>query len=184
MARPRKYIRVGNREITGVSRHSDGRYYIIDASGKRVYFRDRSAAIVAYRALRGGPMSEEEVAQVQAATAASRIRASGTPSPGAAPAAESHRIVGGRCGGLGVSPSMRRPVFLPQRPRNGLDPGPSIWYPDGCQPRESGQVTCGFGVLRPVRQTRHPDGHLVQRNRERSATWLTSHVARRGNPLP
>ena len=48
MARPRKYVIADGHEVTGVSRHHDGRYHVI-IGGKRVYFRELKQARVAYR---------------------------------------------------------------------------------------------------------------------------------------
>ena len=39
-ARPRKHYHNGNAKIVGVSRLKDGRFYIIDGTGKRRYLRD------------------------------------------------------------------------------------------------------------------------------------------------
>ena len=119
MARPRKYIRVGNREIVGVSRKADyGRLYFIDRSGRRAYYPTVEAARAAYRALHEGPLSEEDVAQVQAATAAryklARDRLEAGQEPSRVPA-------------LGTAARIKHRIIVCQ--------GPS---PDGV-PRELGQ---------------------------------------------
>jgi hypothetical protein len=61
MARPRVFVQVGRREIAGVSRRSDGRFYIIDpATSKRRHFRDVLEAKAAYDAAQARPRNDWE----------------------------------------------------------------------------------------------------------------------------
>jgi len=56
IARPRKYIQIEGQTIDGASLHKrTGRYYVLDQSGKRVYFKDWREARAAQRARPAGP---------------------------------------------------------------------------------------------------------------------------------
>ena len=58
MARPRKYVITNGHEVTGVSRHHDGRYYVL-IGGKRVYFKELEQARVGYRSSNLPPWTEQ-----------------------------------------------------------------------------------------------------------------------------
>lgn len=59
MGRPRKYVQVDGKEITGVSRMPDGRYYILD-NNRRRYFRRVEDARAAYLATQSRNLSPVE----------------------------------------------------------------------------------------------------------------------------
>lgn len=66
MGRPRKYVQQNGREITGVSKMPDGRFYIIVDGHRRQYFRDVFRARAAYLAQQHQNMSESDRAVLTA----------------------------------------------------------------------------------------------------------------------
>jgi integrase len=65
MGRPRRYVQVGGKEITGVSRMPDGRFYIL-IDGRRRYFRSLPGARAAYRATQARHLSAVDLVKMMA----------------------------------------------------------------------------------------------------------------------
>jgi len=63
VARHRKYVQIDGKELTGVSKMPDGRFYIIN-NRQRVYFRDADEARAAYLASQARDMSPVEPAEL------------------------------------------------------------------------------------------------------------------------
>ena len=66
--RPRKYVQTNGKEITGVSRMPDSRFYIIDDDNRRRYFRNVEDARAAYLASQSRDLSPMERAVLIAKT--------------------------------------------------------------------------------------------------------------------
>ena len=98
MARPRKYVQLNGREITGVSRTSDGRYYTITGSHRR-YHKSLEEARGAYWAAQARTLTDVDRAKLNAkaeirhAIALERLREQGGNGPSRADDAMMERVV-------------------------------------------------------------------------------------------
>lgn len=83
MGRPRKYVQTNGKEITGVSKMPDGRFYIIDNNNRRRYFRKVEDARAAYLATQSRDLSPMEravliaKAEIRRAAAHEKLKRSG-----------------------------------------------------------------------------------------------------------
>ena len=75
MGRPRKYVQVNGKEVTGVSKMSDGRFCIIVGAKQRRYFKTVQEARDAYVATQAGELTPRKRAELAASAEVRRTLA-------------------------------------------------------------------------------------------------------------